>query len=83
MAPLRVLQVVAGGILVRPNDFSPYILDKVIFIKTAKQYVDGDFIQNIYVKSVGPVSYESVAGAGKTVNAFQYLGDFTRFGASE
>lgn len=75
VAPLKVLQVVAGGILVRPTDLNPYILDKVIFIKTDKQYVDGDFVQKIYVKSVGPLSYESVMGAGKTVNAFQYLGD--------
>jgi hypothetical protein len=74
-APLHVLQVVKGGILVSPTTLASYILDKVILIKTKKQYVDGDFVQNIYVKSLGPMSYETVTGAGKTVNAFEYLGD--------
>ena len=70
---LFVLQSIKDGVLVaQPNHG---MLDKTIFIKTKQQYADSDTISNAFVKSIGLNKYLSVAGAQRTVNGFQYLGD--------
>jgi hypothetical protein len=74
--PVEVLQVVEGGVLIKQAGNSPYGMGKVVFIKTKRAFADGDLIRNVYLKSIGTIKYESVMGAWKTVNAFEYLGDF-------
>ena len=67
---LKVIQVIAGGILVGHG-----ISGKVFFIKTKKQYVDEDQI-SIVANYIGTKKYTSTVGAERTVNAFNYLGDY-------
>ena len=72
---LRVIQVIEDGILVTLTQNSQYMSDKVIFIKTSKQYVDGDLVRNILLHSIGTKKYISAIGAQKTIHAFEKLGE--------
>ena len=69
-----VIQSIDGGVLAAPPG-NGYIVSKAIFVKTSKQYADGDPLPSQYLKSMGLKKYTSVEGVGKTVNSFQYLGD--------
>jgi hypothetical protein len=68
-AQMSVIQSVKGGILVSVN------LQRLIFIKTKKQYADGDAIDEQFVRSVGLLQYDNAIGAQKTVNSFESLGN--------
>lgn len=73
--PLQVIQVIEGGILVTLNHSSAYIGHKVFFLKTKKQYVDGDFVVDILIHLIGTKKYLSTLGSQKTVHAFEQLGE--------
>ncbi|MES2615506.1 MAG: hypothetical protein V4591_08830 [Bdellovibrionota bacterium] len=56
--PLVVLQVIDDGILVGLTpQMTQYLFNRTIFIKTNKQYVDDDPVQNISLKSIGVKKY--------------------------
>lgn len=72
-ARMYVIQSTAEGVLVgQPNSL---LGGKVFLIRTKQRYADGDAIQSQFVRSTGLFKYRSVAGAEKTVNSFQHLGD--------
>lgn len=72
-----VTQSAPGGILLgSPGGGS--IQGRTIYIKTKKQYADGDMIRPQFVKSTGLMRFSTVLGAQRTVNAFQYLEDATK-----
>lgn len=69
---LKVLQVTPQGILVTlSHDFDPSASSKIFLIKTSKSYVDDDLVGNMFVKSIGTISYTNVLGGMKTIHAFQ------------
>lgn len=72
---LKVLQVVKNGVLLTQTSFSQYTLNKNIFVKTKRQFVDGDLMPTTYVKSAGVMSFTTFVGAEKTVHAFEDLGE--------
>ncbi len=73
--PIKVLQIVEGGLLATLIRPSPELPDKAIFIKTKKQYVDEDLVGDILVRVAGTTKYANALGVEKTVQKFQYLGD--------
>ncbi|MFA6236755.1 MAG: hypothetical protein WC635_05450 [Bacteriovorax sp.] len=73
--PLRVLQVINQGVLITFAEDVYTGSNRTFLIKTKKQYVDGDRLRDMLVKSVGTISYSTVLGASKTIHAFEYLGD--------
>lgn len=73
--PLHVQQAVAGGILVSAVMSYPGTEGRSIFIKTKKRYVDDEPVGDILVKYTGPLSYNTVLGAQRTIHGFEYLGE--------
>jgi hypothetical protein len=69
-----VMQSIDGGVLAAPPG-NEYVVSKAIFVKTKRQYADGDPLPAQYLKSTGLKKYTNVAGVARTVNSFQYLGD--------
>jgi nitrous oxide reductase accessory protein NosL len=69
-----VIQSIDGGVLAAPPG-NEYIASKAIYLRTGKQYADGDPLPSQYLKSTGLKKYIGLGGVGKTVNSFQYLGD--------
>ena len=69
------MQVLNNGVLVSLAHPIQYLPNKVIFIKTNKEYADQDLVGKIFVHSNGFMNYPTVLGVKKTVHSFKYLGD--------
>ena len=76
---LKVVQTLSDGVLVRAD--IPYHLwqyyrlsaDKNILIKTTKNYVDEDILENGYYEYVGVTSYTNIIGSKSTVHTFKEI----------
>lgn len=73
--PLKVIQATNGGILVGLMELSQHMPNKTFFLKTNKLFVDDDHISPMFVHSTGPLNYNTVLGANRTVHSFKYLGE--------
>lgn len=72
---IEVKQNVNGGILVGGNDVmfeGEIYTNKVAFIYTDRQYVDGRQLSGL-VKYVGPYTYQSILGASRTIDAYEFF----------
>jgi len=71
--PLVIFQKAQGGILVHLNPSVTQFQDQIFFIKTDKEYFDGQALNPILVKENGAFSYTTVLGVKKHIRAFKLL----------
>lgn len=72
-APIKVLQSVPDGFLA--VDRNPNNPSGIVFIKTKRKYVDNDPVEDMLVVYDGPMQYQTIMNAQRTVHGFRYLGD--------
>ena len=74
---LQAFQVVKDGVLIKGIDMFPAMADysstpdKIIFVKTSRQYADLDFLDAGYYIYDGTYSYVTVNGSTKRIHAFK------------
>ena len=72
---MRVIQVLSGGVRVETqrSAIDPSLPQKTFFVKTTRQYADGDVLIPGFYKSEGTKRFESTNGADVTLYVFSEL----------
>jgi hypothetical protein len=73
--PLKIIQATSGGALIGLMDLSGQMPNRTFFLKTNQTHVDDDRISPMFVHSTGPLNYNTVLGANRTLHSFKHLGE--------